>query len=171
MAGRRLRAYIEEVARQEEGENFEVIIAGLSNLYTSYIVTPEEYQVQRYEGASTLYGPHTLTIYLQQFGKLTNEMLREKLIDSGPILPDFRDKQMSLNPPVIYDGHPIDLEYGYVLEQPKLSYNRGDTIVVTFISGNPRNNFMRERSYFTVEQKQTDDLWKVKLTDADWDTK
>lgn len=171
MSGRRLRSLIENVARQEEGENFDVIIAGLSNLYTSYIVTPEEYQAQRYEGASTLYGPHTLTIYLQQYGKLTSEMLQEKIIDIGPIQPNLRDKQMSLTPPVIYDGFPKDLYFGYVLEQPKSSYNRGEKLFVSFISGNPRNNVMHERSYFTVERKLEADNWKVELTDADWDTK
>ena len=27
-------------------------------------------QIQRYEGASTVYGPYTLDAYLQEFGKL-----------------------------------------------------------------------------------------------------
>lgn len=34
-----------------------VVIAGPANTYGHYIATPEEYTVQRYEGASTLYGP------------------------------------------------------------------------------------------------------------------
>uniref|UniRef100_A0A336ML87 Neutral ceramidase n=1 Tax=Culicoides sonorensis TaxID=179676 RepID=A0A336ML87_CULSO len=171
MSGRRLRAHIREIARQEENSNFDVIIAGLSNLYTSYIVTPEEYQMQRYEGASTLYGPHTLTIYLERFGKLAHAMLKRKFVDPGPPQPDLSDRQMSLNPPVLYDGHPKDQDFGYVIQQPQSSYSRESTVVVTFISGNPRNNGMREKSYFTVEQKQPDGLWKVKLTDADWETK
>ena len=29
-----------------------VVISGLANTYTDYITTPEEYSVQRYEGAS-----------------------------------------------------------------------------------------------------------------------
>ena len=37
-----------------------VVIAGLTNDYSHYVTTYEEYQVQRYEGASTLFGPHTL---------------------------------------------------------------------------------------------------------------
>ena len=42
-----------------------VVIAGLANTYSSYITTFEEYAVQRYEGASTIFGPHTLDAYIQ----------------------------------------------------------------------------------------------------------
>ncbi|KAK4943041.1 hypothetical protein LTR66_014639, partial [Elasticomyces elasticus] len=41
-----------------------VVLGGPANTYTHYISTPEEYGVQRYEGASTLYGPHTLDAYI-----------------------------------------------------------------------------------------------------------
>ena len=34
-----------------------VVVAGPANTYAGYIATPEEYTVQRYEGASTLFGP------------------------------------------------------------------------------------------------------------------
>jgi hypothetical protein len=43
----------------------QVVLSGLTNTYASYITTWEEYQVQRYEGAFTLYGPHTLDAYIQ----------------------------------------------------------------------------------------------------------
>ena len=42
-----------------------VVIAGLANTYSSYVATFEEYGVQRYEGASTIFGPHTLDAYIQ----------------------------------------------------------------------------------------------------------
>lgn len=42
-----------------------VVIAGLTNTYSSYITTFEEYAMQRYEGASTIFGPHTLDAYIQ----------------------------------------------------------------------------------------------------------
>jgi Neutral/alkaline non-lysosomal ceramidase, N-terminal len=47
------------------GQDVHPVIAGLTNTYSSYITTFEEYGVQRYEGASTLYGPHTLDAYIQ----------------------------------------------------------------------------------------------------------
>ena len=47
------------------GSDVRVVIAGLTNTYSSYITTIEEYGVQRYEGASTIFGPHTLDAYIQ----------------------------------------------------------------------------------------------------------
>jgi neutral ceramidase len=51
--------------KESWGEDVRVVIAGLSNTYSSYITTFEEYQMQRYEGASTIFGPHTLDAYIQ----------------------------------------------------------------------------------------------------------
>ena len=58
------------------GPEFKVVLAGLSNVYTHYIATFEEYQRQRYEAASTIFGPHSLEAYQQQYVKLADTMLR-----------------------------------------------------------------------------------------------
>lgn len=34
------------------------------------------FQIQRYEGASTIYGPHTLTIHLRQYQKLVQAAIQ-----------------------------------------------------------------------------------------------
>ena len=47
------------------GSDVTVVLAGLTNTYSSYVTTFEEYAVQRYEGASTIFGPHTLDAYIQ----------------------------------------------------------------------------------------------------------
>ena len=47
------------------GKDVTVVIAGLTNTYSSYVTTFEEYAMQRYEGASTIFGPHTLDAYIQ----------------------------------------------------------------------------------------------------------
>jgi neutral ceramidase len=52
-----------------------LVVLGLSNVYTHYISTFEEYQKQRYEAASTLYGPHTLEAYLQHYPILVESLL------------------------------------------------------------------------------------------------
>jgi hypothetical protein len=51
-----------------------VAISNYSNAYSGYVTTPEEYEAQHYEGASTLYGPHTLAAYLQTFNTLVAAM-------------------------------------------------------------------------------------------------
>lgn len=52
-----------------------MVIAGLTNTYSSYITTREEYGAQRYEGASTIYGPSTLDAYIQALHYLTHSFL------------------------------------------------------------------------------------------------
>jgi neutral ceramidase len=42
----------------------------VSGADTHYIVTAEEYEAQRYEAASTLFGKHTLAAYILKFTEL-----------------------------------------------------------------------------------------------------
>ena len=65
MAGRRLRAAIQSTVEHAWGSDLHIIISGMTNSYSSYITTYEEYQIQRYEGASTIFGPHSLEAYIQ----------------------------------------------------------------------------------------------------------
>ena len=71
MSGRRLRKAIHDVISASgiipSGEPIHVTIAGLANGYSHYVTTFEEYQAQRYEAASTIYGPYTLDGYIQEF--------------------------------------------------------------------------------------------------------
>ncbi|CAJ1081332.1 neutral ceramidase [Xyrichtys novacula] len=86
MSGRRLREAVRQELQSEGGfSDVEVVIAGLSNIYTHYITTFEEYQVQRYEGASTIYGPHTLSAYLQKYRGLAKAIAQVRLEElQGP---------------------------------------------------------------------------------------
>ena len=44
------------IAKGVIGQNAYVVIAGPANTYAHYVATKEEYSVQRYEGASTIFG-------------------------------------------------------------------------------------------------------------------
>lgn len=49
MSGRRLRDVVKQAIIEEGGpETTEVVVAGLCNIYTDYIATPEEYTVSFY---------------------------------------------------------------------------------------------------------------------------
>ena len=56
-----------------------ILLSGLANVYTGYITTFEEYQQQRYEGASTLYGPHTQRAHQQHYAGLFDSLLKVRL--------------------------------------------------------------------------------------------
>jgi neutral ceramidase len=72
-AGRRLRASIQEVLA-ERGVT-RVVLTGYANAYAGYVTTPEEYDRQDYEGASTHFGRHTLGAYQAFFDRLARELL------------------------------------------------------------------------------------------------
>ena len=51
MAGRRLRDAVKKVLTNsgQFDNNVHVVLAGLTNTYSQYVTTYEEYQIQRYE--------------------------------------------------------------------------------------------------------------------------
>merc|ERR1712059_132084 len=167
MSGRRLREAVAEAAEIEGGK---AVIAGLSNSYIHYIATKEEYQKQRYEAASTIYGPNTLLAYTQQYIRLAQAMISEDSVDPGTPPPDFSDQEISFVPGVILDSHPVGHPFGDCIIQPAAQYSPGDTARATFVSGHLRNNLLLEETFLTVEKQEGLD-WKVMARDADWETK
>ena len=126
MAGRRLRDTIRtKFGNILNNNNTKVVVAGLSNTYTHYITTFEEYQKQRYEAASTIYGPYTLKAYQQQYTFLADKLARnEGIEDEGPHPPNLHDKQISLVPNVIFDSPPEGHSFGDCLKQVKHKFSR-----------------------------------------------
>lgn len=169
MSGRRLRRTLQdEMGLLVESD---VIIAGLANTYADYITTPEEYQIQRYEGASTIYGPHTLTIYLSQYVKLAQYLAGSRTLLESSLPPEnIRSKVISLLPDVLYDFSPANKKMGDCIKQPAAKVFPNDRVSVKFVSGHPRNNLFSEDTYFTIEMLTGNNTWKVIATDANWET-
>ncbi|KAL2078359.1 hypothetical protein ACEWY4_026044 [Coilia grayii] len=158
MAGRRLREVVkQELEAKGRFSNTEVVIAGLCNIYTHYITTYEEYQVQRYEAASTIYGPHTLSAYMQRFGDLAKAIAegKETALPKGPEPPFFSDKQLfSLLPAVPVDKKPDNTSFGHVLEQVYPVYK------------------VTDKTFVTVERfHNSSQMWTLVHTDASWETR
>uniref|UniRef100_A0AAQ4RDH4 Neutral ceramidase n=1 Tax=Gasterosteus aculeatus aculeatus TaxID=481459 RepID=A0AAQ4RDH4_GASAC len=120
MSGRRLREAVKQELESEGAfKDTEVVLAGLSNIYTHYITTYEEYQVQRYEGASTIYGPHTLSAYLQKYRGLARAIAQDKVseLPLGPPPPFFEKNLFNLLPAPSVDRAPENSSFGDVLQQ------------------------------------------------------
>ncbi|KAH7130268.1 neutral ceramidase precursor [Dendryphion nanum] len=148
-----------------------VVIGGPANTYTHYITTEEEYNIQRYEGASTLYGPHTLNAYINSTLTLLPYLAdnTQSTAPAGPAPPDNRNRSISLITGVVYDGAPLGKKYGQVQKDVSPTYASGSTVSVTFVGANPRNNLRLEGTYTSVEQKSADGTWKQIRNDADWE--
>lgn len=153
-----------------------VVLGAPANSYAHYVATEEEYGRQRYEGASTLYGPHTLAAYINltqtYLPYLGSKSEVDKLPDipSGPSPPINVNNSLSFIGGVVYDGTPIGKSFGDVLSSPDETVHRpGDTVSTTFVGANPRNNLHLESTFAAVERKDPDSgTWKEVRTDKDW---
>uniref|UniRef100_A0A3Q3GN98 Neutral ceramidase n=1 Tax=Labrus bergylta TaxID=56723 RepID=A0A3Q3GN98_9LABR len=175
MSGRRLREAVKQELQSEGAfKDVEVVIAGLSNIYTHYITTFEEYQVQRYEGASTIYGPHTLSAYLQQYRSLARAIAQDRVseLPIGPE-PPFFEKLFNLLSAATVDRKPENSSFGDVLQQVYPIYRQGDVVLVTFVAGNPRHSGdIRDKTFVTVElYDNRTSSWEVIYNDASWETR
>ncbi|KAH9976114.1 Neutral/alkaline nonlysosomal ceramidase [Lactifluus volemus] len=153
MAGRRMRYKRRSGSLIEDGiigDDAYVVIAGPANTYAHYVTTIEEYSMQRYEGASTLFGPYTLDAYIDKYTSLvsylannaTNGLLSPPHSDAAP--PDLSSKQISLRTPVIFDSPPI-------------GHNFGDTM---------KDNNLRLEDTFMAVEKVINDSWSQVRTDS-----
>lgn len=150
-----------------------VVLGGPANTYAHYAATPEEYSVQRYEGASTLYGPWASYAYIY----LSTSNIKYLASGStskpapGPTPPDNRKASAELSlvdkNPVVYDNPPIGSSFGKCTTQPKASYSVGDVVSATFVGANPRNNFRLEGSFAAIE-RLVNGQWTRVRDDSDW---
>ncbi|KAL6011840.1 Neutral ceramidase 2 [Asimina triloba] len=175
MAGRRLREAVKETLISNSNGEFDngtqIVIAGLTNTYSQYVATFEEYKQQRYEAASTLYGPHTLSAYIQEFKKLATSMAKgEKPGNTGLSPPDLSPDQISLLPPLFGDSIPEGKKFGDMQRDVILptdgSVAKGGKVSAAFWSGKPRNDLLTEGTFAVVEM-QFEKRWIPAFDDDD----
>ncbi|KAI9367946.1 Neutral/alkaline nonlysosomal ceramidase [Aspergillus egyptiacus] len=175
MAGRRWKEAVANAASEVLSVSEPLVVLGSpANSYAHYVTTEEEYGRQRYEGASTLYGPNTLAAYVN----LTLTYL-PYLGGSTPVAgpapngiepPINVDKSLSFIPSVVYDGRPLGKSFGDVIKSAgNAVYGPGDAVTATFIGANPRNNLRQESTFAAVERQNPDTgAWEAVRTDSDW---
>ncbi|XP_037084349.1 neutral ceramidase-like [Pollicipes pollicipes] len=193
MAGRRIRDAV-AATFAEAGETVQVAIAGLSNTYSDYVTTLEEYPLPRemvqvharhlfyvttfeeyHKTALRRRVPpctalHTHQAYLQKFQELASKMIQGTPVSDEAQPPDMLSRQMSFVPPVVFDAAPLGQSFGDVTQQPPANAFPGQSVAAKFISGHPRNNPMTGKSFLEVLKQQQDGSWGVVATDASWET-
>jgi len=171
VSGRRLRNAVKTILVEGgaiPADSF-VVIAGLSGTYADYITTYEEYQAQRYEAASTIYGPHTLSGFIQEFSRLAQSLIANTTLPPGPLPPDFTGRQLSFVPKPKQDTVPDGSKFGDAIVNPEPSYKVGEVPRAVFWAGNPRNELLLESSYMFVERNEGG-RWLPVRFDGNWDT-
>ncbi|OWF56536.1 Synaptogyrin-2 [Mizuhopecten yessoensis] len=169
MSGRRTRDAVTAALIQGGfPANTVSVIAGLSNDYADYVTTYEEYQQQRYEGGSTIYGPHTLKAFIQELVTLATAMSKGEPASPGPNPPNLVSQEWGFVTPVVYDGAPSG--FGTLLHDILPSYKQGTRVQATFAAAHPRNNRRAGDTFLTVEHQNTANEWQVVYKDSQWCT-
>lgn len=176
ISGDRLRA---TVLGRLAGTGVErAVIAGLSNGYSSYVTTHEEYAAQHYEGAFTQFGPWTLAAWQQHFAAVGDALAAgapSQPLDTGVPL-DLSDDQIVQTAPVVADS-PCALpdallcfaeKFGDVVQDPPAMVGPGDHVVVRFRGAHPRNDLRTGTGFLEVQRFDAD--WVTVARDWDPDT-
>lgn len=82
--GFRIQAAVEQSYREKNQTIPEVMVTSLANGYTGYITTPEEYEVQYYEGGHTIYGRYSQPYVTQHIGALAADLLTHNKVMELP---------------------------------------------------------------------------------------
>jgi len=124
--------------------------------------------VQRYEAASTIYGPEELPAFLQEYTAIAKALATNTSLPPGPPPPTY-NFTLALFPSWKEDKHPIGKNFGTVLADVQSSYKAGDLISAQFQGANPRNNYKTNSTFLSVD-RLVSGTWSTILTDADWET-
>ncbi len=168
MAARRLK----ETVRAELGDWVShVVIAGYVNGYAGYVTTPEEYQVQQYEGGHTLHGKWTLPAYRQTTALLARALESGKPLTNSVTYDDWRGKssETELHDGTA-DGLPEGANFGEALPLSQDTFTPGDIAVVEFRSGNPTADHGALKTFMEIEREEQGS-WARVAGDGDWETK
>lgn len=167
VAGLRIRRSV----AQELGVPLEnVVMQGYTNSYSQYVTTPEEYESQQYEGASTLFGRYTGPAYQQEFARLAASLRAGTAVPRGPRPVDPALGTLNLQPGVLADTPGLLRGFGQVLTDADPGYRVGQTVTTVFVTGHPKNDLRRRGTFLEVQRLEAG-RWVRHLDDGDWATK
>ncbi|MFC7011430.1 neutral/alkaline ceramidase [Streptomyces viridiviolaceus] len=166
VAGLRIRRAVAE----ELGVPLEnVLMQGYTNGYSQYVTTPEEYDSQQYEGASTLFGRYTTPAYQQEFAELAASMRQGTRLPLGTPPSSPAIGILNVQPGVVLDSPGLLRSYGQVLTDAATAYRTGRQVTVVFVTGHPKNDLHRGGTFLEIQQLQ-EGRWVRCLDDGDWRT-
>lgn len=165
VAGLRLRRTVAAIVGAELRD---VLVAGYSNGYLHYVTTPEEYEEQRYEGGSTMFGRWELAALQQVAAGLATAMRDRRPAPAGkaPAQPPRRRRSRHR---VGEDAAAAGHRFGDVLQPPQPRYQPGAAVAAVFTGAYPNNDLHRDGTYLRVE-RETGDGWTTVADDGDWST-
>lgn len=149
----------------------QVLMQGYANAYHEYVTTPEEYDSQQYEGASTLFGRYTLCAYQQEFTRLATAFAARQLVPRGPAPRDVSTLQPNFQPGAGPDATPPGRDFGDVLTQPAAAYPLGAQVAAEFVSAHPKHNTRRNSTFLEVQRQNAAGAWVRVANEGEWAVK
>ncbi len=167
VAGLRLRRTVAEIVGAPLAD---VLVAGYSNGYIHYVTTPEEYEAQRYEGGSTLYGRWELPALQQTAAALAAAMRDGTAVEVGEPTKDLAGRHRKDRQRRQADAPAMHHSFGDVLVEARAHYEAGQRVAVVFVGAHPGNDLHRGDTFLRVEQEE-DGVWRTIQDDGDWATR
>ncbi|WP_280238469.1 neutral/alkaline ceramidase [Nocardia abscessus] len=146
----------------------QVLMQGYANAYHEYVTTPEEYDSQQYEGASTLFGRYTLCAYQQEFTRLATAFAAGGQVSRGPAPRDVSQLQPNFQPGAGPDAAAPGRGFGDVLVQPHPSYGPGARVVAEFVSAHPKHDNRRNGTFLEVQRRNASGEWARVANEGEW---
>ena len=163
MSARRLRQTVLDILAPVGVDT--VVIAGLTNDFTHYLTTREEYASQQYEGASNTFGPWALAAVQQETRRLALALRDGQPVDAGPTYP--RVTPMLRRPPYVPSDLPGLTGFGELVSDVPATAAPGETVTAEFQAGHPRNDLRIQASYVYAERQRADGAWEIVAEDRD----
>lgn len=166
VAGRRVRQAVADAVGTPIDN---VLLQPYTGDYFDYTTTPEEYDSQQYEGASTLFGKWQTPAIAQESAKIAAGLA------AGLPTPDLATPKnppfyrLSWQPGVVYDIPLWQVGFGGVKTAPKAAYSPGEQVTAVFGSAHPKNDLRRGGTYLEV-QRLDGGTWKRVADDSDAST-
>lgn len=167
VAGLRLRRAVAAIVGADVAD---VLVAGYANAYIHYVTTPEEYDAQRYEGGSTLFGRWELGAFLQVVSELARAMADGVAMPIGVSPPDLSGRRRRTRRRSGADEAPPGHGFGSVVATPRDRYASGEQVLVTFVGAHPGNELRRGGTFVSVQHAHGGG-WRTVADDGDWSTK
>jgi neutral ceramidase len=170
VAGLRLRRAVAAIVGADVAD---VLVTGYANAYIHYVTTPEEYDAQRYEGGSTLFGRWELGAFVQAASALARAMA-----DGVPVAPGPRPPDLSGRPRRGRHGRrhrggdeaPPGQRFGDLVAGTRDRYAPGEQVLVAFVAAHPANDLRRGDTFVEVQHAEPGG-WRTVADDGDWSTK
>lgn len=151
--GRRLRKRILD-SPFNQGKLTSAIVVGLANDYMAYITTPEEYDVQAYEGTFTLWGRNQGQLFTTRYGRLTDALLGGPQVSyvEPPTLSGVQSDDVTPSQPLSPVTDRLGPEPGSVLNEVPASVERGSVVGFTWVGGEPSVELQPDVPFVTVQR-------------------